>query len=154
MRLSRNPRATYWYRNYVSLEDQSWADPSTRRGKLFRIRFRVPYSYFRNIVEDIRAQKWVSETPDCTLRLAVPLELKVLGVLRILGRGLVFDDIAECIDCHLETIRVFFMKYVLNHAKFRTLASIPKITTPEDVQELMGDYRNAGFPGAIGAADW
>lgn len=154
VRLARNPLATYWYRNYVALEDPSWAIAATRRGKLFRTRFRVPYQYFLDLVADIRGKMWVSETPDCTLRLAVPLELKVLGALRILGRGAVFDDIAESIDCHQETIRVFFIKFVMNSAKDRTPKSLPNINSPKAVQDLMEDYRQAGFPGAIGAADW
>jgi hypothetical protein len=67
-------------------------DPSDAKGgKLFRLRFRVPFPLFQRLVDTTRANSWFSEKKDCTGRLAAPLELKILGVLRVLGRGYCFD---------------------------------------------------------------
>ena len=45
---------------------------------------------------------------DATGRAGVPLELKVLGYLRVLGRGWYFDDVAESTGMSEETARVSF----------------------------------------------
>jgi hypothetical protein len=67
-------------------------DPANRKGgTLFRRRSKVPYPMFEQIVKLVRDKKWFSERPYATGRLGAPLELKILGVLRILGRGYCFD---------------------------------------------------------------
>lgn len=62
--------------------------PETKAAKQFRSRFRLPFSSFENLCH------LASVLPCCTYaeadvtgRLSIPVELKLLGVLRILGRG-------------------------------------------------------------------
>ena len=65
---------------------------------LFRFRFRIPYKLFLILLE------WTEEginstekTTDCAGRSRVPTGLKLLGVLRILGRGTCLNgDISGC----------------------------------------------------------
>ena len=73
---------------------------STREGRLFRRRFRIPYALFRRIVtmchdRDLFPFKGKildgGERVDRANRPVIPLELKILGVLRILGRGWCLD---------------------------------------------------------------
>jgi hypothetical protein len=75
--------------------------PLSREGKLFRLRFRVPWHKFQDIVANLRLlpepMHWWSERPDATKWPAYPLELKVLATLRILGRAWCFDDITGII---------------------------------------------------------
>ena len=62
-------------------------DPSDRKdGQLFRRRFRVPFPVFLDIVKMTRENKWFSEKEDAVGIKAAPLELKILAVLRVLGR--------------------------------------------------------------------
>ena len=49
-------------------------DPSSKDGKLFRRRFRIPYPLFLEIVEVVRNKNWFPEV-DCTGAPSVPLEL-------------------------------------------------------------------------------
>jgi hypothetical protein len=42
--------------------------------------------------------------------------LKVLGVLRVLGRAVCFDSVGECTNTHKEIHRVFFHKFVQRFA--------------------------------------
>ena len=42
----------------------------------------------------------------------VPLEIKILGVLRLLGRGVCFDDIEELTFVSAETHRRFFLRFI------------------------------------------
>ena len=65
------------------LADQRTRDPSTKIGKSFRRRFRVPFPIFEEILRMTREKKWFSENPDCCGRAGAPLELKILGVLRL-----------------------------------------------------------------------
>ena len=74
--------------------DPATQDPLSRAGKLFRLRFRLPWDLFSNFL-----LPWVEEAgwwpPRSSRRARVPLEIKVLISLRRLGRGLVADYVAE-----------------------------------------------------------
>ena len=71
-------------------------DPTDRKGGvLFCRRFRVPFPLFQILTEMTRANERFSEGKDCAGVQAAPLELKVLGVLWVLGRGYCFDGIEE-----------------------------------------------------------
>ena len=52
-------------------------------GILFKRRFRLSYPMFQQIVDMTRENRWFSEAPDCAGRRGAPLELKILGVLRV-----------------------------------------------------------------------
>ena len=89
------PRPTYsesvWWR---ALHDLRVKDATSPQGGLFRRRFRVPYPIFCALVR--LAKIWFPAAAyDAAGRPAVPMELKVMAVLRVLGRGSCFDDIAE-----------------------------------------------------------
>ena len=63
-------------------------DPTDKKGGvLFRRRFRVPFPVFLRLVALTRENNWFTERPDASGRRGAPLELKILGVLRVLGRG-------------------------------------------------------------------
>jgi len=79
-----------------------YKNPVTREGKLFRARFRVPYA----IVE--LATEWFPPSYDAIGREYCPITLKVLEVLRMLGRGAVVDDVVEGTGMNNETVRTFF----------------------------------------------
>ena len=108
--IQRSPKVL---KNY---QESNWAqmlqlgrcqDPSSKDGKLFRRRFRIPYPLFLEIVEVVRIKNWFPEV-DCTGAPSAPLELKILGVLRVLGRGMCFDGIQELTNIDEETVRRFF----------------------------------------------
>lgn len=76
---------------------------------------RVPYSKFEEIVTRIRSDNWFpqgpgSENPSATGKIT-PVELFVLGVLKVLGRGYVFDDLSGPTGISREAHRVFFHMY-------------------------------------------
>ena len=71
----------------------------TRIGKLFRRRFRVPYVVYCDLVTICLDKKIFGENcnkdTDIANRKIRPVEIKLLSVLRILGRNWNFDDISE-----------------------------------------------------------
>ena len=70
-------------------------DPTTKEGKTFRKRFRVPFGLFLELL--VYGQQLGFELrPKSFANIeGIPLELKILGVLRVLGRGTCFDGIEE-----------------------------------------------------------
>lgn len=86
-------------------------DPSSDEAIIFRRRFRISFGLFEHILAWVRS--WVAETrksdTDATGRDSVPLNLLLLGVLRMLGRGTCTDGITELSDIS-ETKMNSFMK--------------------------------------------
>ena len=68
-------------------------DPTHLKGKIFRRRFRVPFCLFKFIVSCCK-EKNVFEVKD-EVRSVIPIEIKVLICLRVLGRDKCFDTIQE-----------------------------------------------------------
>ena len=76
-------------------------DPTSTEAKLFRLRFRVPFPLYLSLVE--WTAEWFHWSPENELGVhdcvgdspqkRHPTELKVLGVLRMLGRGTCLDGI-------------------------------------------------------------
>ena len=100
--------------------DSSWwkvvtdplvANPTSAPGKLFRRRFRVPYPVFQDLME-MAQQLGFPKLPISAAKVeGIPLELQVLGVLRVLGRGTCFDGIEELTGGSAEAHRVFFHSF-------------------------------------------
>jgi hypothetical protein len=154
------PRRSEERPNYLAstwgrmLNNDRTKDPTDRKGGvLFRRRFRVPYPIFLKIVDMARAMECFAERPDCTGRAAAPLELKVLGVLRVLGRGYCFDGIEELSSISAETNRIFFHKFcsVFSVRHYAEYCYPP--TSEADILKTMKVYSKLGFPGAIGSTD-
>ncbi len=84
-RMSR-PRRKYkessWWQ---MLQDPAVRDISTPEGKLFRRRFRVPFPLFEKLMLHAQELGFVKQPVDAKFRRGIPLELHILGVLRVLG---------------------------------------------------------------------
>lgn len=102
---------------------------------------------------------WAEDTwptkPDAAGRIGIPTGIKVLGVLRVLGRALHFDDIAELAgsDFSAETFRTFFHVFV---AKFVEEFWDKEVHPPNDEETLrtaMAMFDAAGLTGAFGSTD-
>jgi hypothetical protein len=81
----------------------------SRDGTIFRRRFRLPFSDFYDIYEQVRDEEWFGEEKQ-SKRIA-PLPLKMMGSFRLLGRNLVYDDIHEISKIDAETMRCFFLDF-------------------------------------------
>lgn len=160
------PFKLYSQRKYEDRPDYSssvWArmllsdrikDPSDRKGgKLFRRRFRVPYPLFLDVVKLTRDSGLFLEGCDCTGRAAAPLELKVLSVLRVLGRGYCFDGVEELTLISAEVLRMFFKKFCYWFARelFSKYCNPPE--TPEEIAISTNIYERLGLPGCVGSTD-
>ena len=129
-------------------------DPGDRKGGvLFRLRFRVPFPLFERIVALTRENNWFTERGDASGRRGAPLELKILGVLRVLGRGYCFDGIEELSFISAECNRIFFHSFCSLFSKkyFEIYCNAP--LTDDEVNRTLSVYDRLDFPGCIGSTD-
>ena len=124
--------------------------PDTRKGKLFRRRFRLPYPVFFKLMGMCREKQLFgpgscNET-DITGRKICPFPIKLLGVLRILGRGWTFDDVAEATGMGEATVQKSFHLFCSNFVfhYYNTYVYRPE---GEELQRDMEVYRKLGLPG-------
>jgi Plant transposon protein len=125
------------------------------QNKVFRRRFSIPFSMFKGIVA--AAREWPhgkgNITVDCTGIEGVPLELKILGALRMSAKGCSFDAIAELSGMSISTMHTFYHafweRFVANFRDIWIFYPTDKITAADNVAV----YARLGFPGAIGSVD-
>ena len=134
------------------LRDGDLKTPGSDTQKNFIRRFRVPYSLFARLVVWAKGWHEKSET-DVTGRPRCPTELKVLGCLRIVGRGVCFDDIEELSGIKSSTMHAFFHEF---NQRARTELYPAHVSMPSSLVELMeieAAYAAIGIPGACGSMD-
>jgi hypothetical protein len=146
------PEELLWYKMYVL---NFYLLESRRMQEKFRVRFRLHYPNFRELVE------WVSGDPlfdrwcgmKCNNKKTSPVELLVLGSLRYLGRGWTFDDVEECTAISKEVHRVFFHKFIefVSTKLYRKMVLSP--VSVDDAVSHMVEYQSAGLLGCIGSID-
>ncbi len=86
-------------------------------------------------------------------RAGLPLELKLLGLLRVLGRGTCFDGIEEITLGSAEAHRAFFHRFNKLFAERFYDKYVYAPRTAEEIRKTMGIYERLGLPGAIGSTD-
>lgn len=123
------------------------SDAASRQGKLFRRRFRVPHSIYIEILD--HAKEWFPNhaSSDAVGNHSHPLELKVLAALRVIARGVCFDEVAELTNISEEVLRSFFHKFM---SRFRSALQDFWINAPnstEEVARITQLYERVGFPG-------
>ena len=137
-------------------------DPNSRDGKYFRRRFRLPHELFESLIKtmlDVR-DPWfpiygtTGEGPmDCTKNRGASLHVKVLSVLRVLGRGVTFDECFDGSGCSEEVIRGFFHTFVSIFCRklFKQVIFPPH--TAKTIAEAAAIYEYLGLGPAIGSTD-
>ena len=148
------PRPNYkestWWK---MLEDGRCKTPGTREAKLFRRRFAVPFARFAEFCE--LAESWEKDDgrklfggkKDAVNVDAVPLELKVLGALRMISKGVAFDAIAELSGMSEQTMQAFFHVFFERFVAHFKDIWIKHPSTHAEVAESMEQFRRLGFPG-------
>jgi hypothetical protein len=172
-------QSSLWAR-FLRENEKELRRPGSNAALLFRRRFRVPYVIFLQLLEWTKAWHEKGAT-DAFGRERIPTELKLLGVLRVLGRATCFDGIQELSGISVPTMCAFFHEFtswfakevswiclgslfILNsHQKTHVCCVLlwsqiyPKFVSPpktkEELLEVSTAYAAVGLPGAIGSMD-
>lgn len=134
-------------------------DPQSALGKIFKLRFRIPYHVFLLLVAWTESWYWYSEAnPEGVRKFdaagvpAVPVELLVLGCLRILGRSYCLDGITELSGISTAKMEQFFLYWVYKVATTLKPEWLRRPTTTE-LAGIMEIYAFLGLAGCIGSFD-
>jgi hypothetical protein len=136
------------------------ADAESRDGRYFRRRFRMPYTLFCAFIDVILQEAWFPKYGstgagplDCTKTPGASLQVKVLSVLRVLGRGIVFDECYDGSGCGEENIRVFFHAFTAKcvSSLFQSVVKPPRTHT--EISETTRVYQMMGVGAAVGSTD-
>lgn len=93
----RDPKSSIWWIDYVVDEHHTFRDPTHRGSKLFRFRCSHSFDSVHEVVAKIQGKEhyyWRNKT-DNRGKTSSPIELLVLGSLRILTRNVTLDDLRE-----------------------------------------------------------
>ena len=142
--------SSLWGRMLITQQDKLEVFNS-EESKVFRRRFRIPYPVFVSIVDSARAK--FPEKRSAANAQPVPLELKILGVLRVLGRSTVFDGINELSGIGVSTFHSFFHRFCewFGSEIYRDWVSMPK--SEDEIAAITAAYALVGLPGAVGSMD-
>ena len=137
----------------MHINDATTRYPRSHRGRLFRRRFRVPFPIFEQLMEMAQEMGFERRPKSAANVEGIPLELQILGVLRVLGRGTCFDGIEELTNGSAEAHRVFFHKFCKTFCNryFNEYVYPPR--NEEEKRRWASDYSRMGLPGAIGSTD-
>ena len=150
----RDPRTSFWWIDYVIDAGHTWRDPTHRDGKLFRIRFSHNFDSVHEIVAKIQEKEhyfWRNKT-DNTGKLSSPIELLVLGSLRLLTRNVTLDDLREQTFISSEVHRCFFTKFMSWYSTV-VFPLFVRLPTLEELFDNGAEYRVSGFPGCVCSVD-
>ena len=124
-------------------------DCSTREGRLFRRRFRVPFPVFQQVLVPLCAEKNIFQTHR---KSSIPDEIKLMMCLRILGRNSCADDACELSGIKESTCNSIFKTFLENFVKHISPMFV-KIPEEESLFRVMEVYKKLGFPGTVGSMD-
>ena len=138
------------------IQDPQIRDPASSRGKRFRRLFRTPFVIFEAIVGSCKSSEdslFVYGEKDACGAYSIPLEVKILFCLRVLGGGTKIEDAAE-LSGFMSTsegnsfFRSFVVKFtsLFEHIHIRPLEG-------EELLRSMATYARLGLPGCIGSID-
>ena len=133
----------------VMMRSDEINNPLSKASTKFRLRFRLPFKVFKEYFVPKCIELNVFEMKR---RGSIPIEFKLLVVLRILARGNDFDTLNELSMIPLSTCHKIFCDFVFNFVpKFLPLhVSMP---TGSELRDVMNTYKAMGFNGAIGSID-
>ena len=118
-------------------------------------RHRVPFRFYYLELLPWARRRFPQNNTDCAGRPSIPLEYKVLTVLRILGRNLYYDDAASYTRSAPggDRLRKFFINFVAAFRQDFGDEWIKPPQTKEQILEAMKPYAINGLHGCICSVD-
>ena len=151
-------RPNYWNSNWGKMLIRDKAimlqQPQGKAAKIFRRRFRVPPRLFFDVIvpEAEKVFQYYADDRFETYRFQIPVEIKVLIVLRILGRDACADDCVELSDVSETSCNRIFHKFLEAYPRmyYEKYVYFPEPGSDE-LANVMETYRLLAFPGCVGS---
>lgn len=125
---------------------------SSRDAKNFRLRFTLPYQVFGQLL--VYAKAWFPQTPDDICgRETTPTFLKLLGTLRMLGKGCSWDLLYELSGVSTEVHRRWTHKFLEKFSKELHPVYVHGPGNAAELSQVTNLYAVSGFPGCVGPTD-
>ena len=143
---------SFWETQWGELiTNENTYNPLSREGKTFRRRFRLPFPLFKYLVQICKEENVFESIYTSKI---LPIEAKVLGCLRILGRDACADDITEDTGNIIgeSTMHYVFKKFI-NGMTTKIYPRFMKLPTGEYLKEVLDVYAAVGLPGCVGSMD-
>jgi hypothetical protein len=138
-------------------------DESTRDGKYFRRRFRIPFALYTELVQAMINEGWFAgfgpngegmlDATKTEKGRGASLWVKVLSVLRILGRGVVFDECFDGSGCSESMLQSFVHHFVQVFSSRMLHCAVCPPKNSEELRVQLSIYERLGLNGAFGSSD-
>ena len=143
-----NFRESFWFK----FLQRDLTDLNGRDGKNFRLRFTVPYQVFTQLLQF--AEAWFPQKiyHICGREIA-PVSLKLLGTLRMLGKGCSWDLLYELSGVSAEVRRKWTLNFIDKFRKELYPVYVHGPRNSEELDSVTSLYAACGFPGCVGSTD-
>ena len=110
-----------WQRMLDKAEESCGAsNPDSIDGRYFRRRFRIPYAMFKALIKTMLDDAWFpgdyeadGQGKCCSVGIkGASLHVKVLSVLRVLGRGVCFDELYDGSGLSEAVLSTFYHRFL------------------------------------------
>jgi Plant transposon protein len=152
--LKKNPKMSNWWTDYVLDERGTFSNPDHPNARLFTYRFSFAFEAVKELIAKVKesGEHFWKQKRDAAGRESSPIELLVLGSLRILTRNVTLDDLHEQTFISAEVHRCFFTKFMKWYSS-RVFPEVVKMPSVEDLDCNGAEYSLAGFPGCVCSVD-
>ena len=143
-----NFKESCWYK----FLQRDLSELNGKDGKLFRNRFTVPYALFLQLLN--LANTWFPQKAlDVCGREIAPVSLKLLGTLRILGKGCSWDLLYELSGVSAEVHRNWTYKFMEKFTVEMYHIYVHGPRNDDELDKITKLYCASGFPGCVGSTD-
>jgi hypothetical protein len=152
--LKKDPKMSNWWTDYVLDQRGTFSDLDHPNSRLFAYRFSFSFESVKELIAKIKEHDehfWKNKN-DAAGREASPIELLVLGSLRLLTRNVTLDNLYEQTFISAEVHRCFFKKF-MNWYSIRVFPEVVKMPSMSDLDCNGAEYSHAGFPGCVCSVD-
>jgi hypothetical protein len=138
------------------LQHPEVGDETSPTGRKFRRKFRLPYSKFLDLLEQSKEYnpKWADKPPGEGHGKGParhPFRIKALSVLRMLAKGLDYDDLEDITGISESSYKVFVPQY-MHFLATVVYAREVKLPNPDE-NPFLEVFARLGFPGAYCCID-
>ena len=143
-----NWKESCWYK----FLQRDLSDLNERDGKTFRLRFTVPYQLYQQLLGF--AESWFPQRKvDACGKELTPICLKLLGTLRMLGKGCSWDLLYELSGVSAEVHRKWTLRFIEKFSVEMYPIYVHGPRNSEEICNVTSLYAACGFPGCVGSTD-